>query len=291
MNIRKVTSMTMLISFVLLVLTSIILYIVPQGRIAYWSDWQLWWLSKTEWGNLHINLGFLFLFAGFFHMYYNWAPITAYMKNRAREIKIFTPSFTVAFILTLIVGVGTYLDIPPMSSVINLGNAIKDAAAEKYGEPPYGHAELSSLKLFAKKQSLDLDKAIGLLQKADIQFKDSEDTIAGIAKINKLTPQELYGIIKSATAKNATDSKVIFPDSPMPGFGNKTLAAICSEFDLMFPVIQRGLAKIGVTAEAGMTIKEIAASNSKDPMAIFEDIHALVTENVTNLNKASQKLE
>ena len=65
----------------------------------------------------------------------------------------------------------------------------------------------------------------------------------------------------------------------MTGFGNKTIGAVCSEFNLMFREIQRGLAKKGVTVEAEMTIKEIAAANDKEPMAIFEDIHGLVYEN------------
>lgn len=276
MNIRKVTSMTMLISFVFLVLTSVILYIVPQGRVAYWADWHLWGLTKGQWGDLHINLGFLFLFAGLLHIYYNWKPLKAYMKNRARELKIFTPSFNVAMVLTLVVGIGTYFEIPPMSTVINFGNSIKDAAAEKYGEPPYGHAELSSLKLFSKKQGLDLEKAVQLLEGAGIQFEGSAETLASIASTNGLSPQELYKIIKSAGRTETVNGNVTFPDTPMPGFGNKTLAAICAEFNLMFPVIQRGLAKGGIKAEANMTIKEIAKENDTAPMALFEAIHGLV---------------
>ena len=279
MNIRKITSMTMFISFILLVLTSIILYIVPHGRVAYWADWHLWGLTKGQWGNLHINLGFLFLFAGLLHMYYNWAVITAYMKNRAKEIKVFTASFNIALLLTVVVGVGTYFEVPPMSSVINLSESIKNGASEKYGEPPYGHAELSSLKLFSKKQGLDLDQAVELLKKADIQFNDSKDTLATIAKVNKLSPQEVYNIIKPAAAAKTAEGTISFPDSPMTGFGNKTIGAVCSEFNLMFREIQRGLAKKGVKAEAEMTIKEIAAANDKEPMAIFEDIHGLVYEN------------
>jgi hypothetical protein len=270
--------MTMFISFILLVLTSVILYIVPQGRIAYWADWHLWGLTKTEWSNLHINLGFLFLFAGFLHLYYNWRPITAYMKNRARKLKIFTLSFNIAMLLTLIVGVGTYLEIPPMSSVINLGESIKDSAAVKYGEPPYGHAELSSLKLFSKKQDLDLDQAVELLKKAGIQFKDGNETLAAIASVNRLSPQDIYNIIKPAAGSSGADDRGNFPDSPMPGFGNMTLGAICSQYNLMFPVIRRGLEEKGVKADAEMTIKEIAAANEKDPMAIFEDIHGVVNE-------------
>ena len=51
MKMRKITSLTAALSFLLMVLTSIILYIVPQGRVAYWADWRLWGLSKTDWGN------------------------------------------------------------------------------------------------------------------------------------------------------------------------------------------------------------------------------------------------
>ncbi len=233
--------MTMFISFILLVLTSVILYIVPQGRVAYWADWHLWGLSKTEWGNQHINLGFLFLFAGLLHIYYNWRPITAYMKNRARELKVFTLSFNVAMLLTLVIGVGTYFEVPPMSSVIDLGDSFKDAAAIKYGEPPYGHAELSSLKLFSKKQDVDLDQAMDLLKTAGIQFSDSKETLAVIAAENKLSPQAIYQIIKPAVRKKAAGSTESFPDSPMSGFGNMTLAAVCSEYNLIFHDIRRGL--------------------------------------------------
>lgn len=278
MNIRKITSMTMFISFLFLVLTSIILYIVPQGRVAYWADWHLWGLTKTEWGNLHINLGFLFLFAGLLHMYYNWAPIKAYMKNRSRELKVFTPSFNAALLLTLVVGIGTYLEIPPMSSVISLGDSIKDSASEKYGEPPYGHAELSSLKLFSKKQGLDLALGMELLRKENIQFTDSKDTLGAIATANKMSPQEVYNIIKPAAVTKQAEGKISFPDSPMAGFGNKTLGALCSEYNLMFQVIRQNLAKRGVKADAAMTIKEIAAANDKEPMAIFEDLHEIVNE-------------
>lgn len=62
--------------------TSVILYIVPHGRIAYWSDWHLFGLSKEEWGRIHNNLGVLFLLSLFLNLYYNWKPILFYLKNK-----------------------------------------------------------------------------------------------------------------------------------------------------------------------------------------------------------------
>jgi len=70
-----------------MLLTSVILFITPQGRVAYWADWRLWGLTKTDWGNIHINLGLLFLIALSVHIYYNWKPLISYLKNKAKQIK------------------------------------------------------------------------------------------------------------------------------------------------------------------------------------------------------------
>ncbi len=278
MNIRKITSMTMFISFLLEGITSIILFIVPHGRVAYWADWHMFGLSKGEWSNLHINLGFLMLFAGGMHMYYNWAPIKAYMKNRARQLKVFTPSFNVALLLTMVVSIGTYFEVPPMISVINMGEAIKDNASKQYGEPPYGHAELSSLKHFTKKQNLDLDVAMEILKKANISFADSNDTLLTIADGNNISPAALAIMLKPAGGEKADGESSVFPDNPMSGFGNKTIAGLCSEYNLHFREIRGKLAEKGVLVEAEMTVKEIAEESNKGPMDIFDILHEIINE-------------
>lgn len=272
MNLRKITSLTMLISFVLCILTSVILYIVPHGRIAYWSDWRLWRLSKTQWSDLHLNLGILLLLAGFLHLYYNWKPITAYLKDKAKTLKVFTVNFNVALMLTLAFGLGTYFHIPPMSTILNISESIKDAAVVKYGEPPYGHAELSSLKMFAKKVNLDLKKSIELLQQAGIRYENEKMTIVEIAKENNVTPKQVYEIIGPAKKKNDAGAHSVFPDSPPPGFGRKKLAEVCVDFSLHIPDILHALSSKGVKAEPTHSIKEIATKNNMELMAIFEII-------------------
>jgi len=277
MTLRKIISLTMLLSFVLCILTSVVLYIVPEGRVAYWADWRLWGLSKTEWGNLHINLGFLFLITGLLHIFYNWNAVAAYMKNRAREFKVFTASFNVALVLILVVGVGTYWKIPPMSLVLNFGHSFKDAAAKKYGEPPYGHAELSPLVSFYRKTEIDPVKARQLLGKAGIIVKDEKQTVAVIAAQNKMTPKALFDIIKPAlTVVEA--AALTFPDAPMPGFGNKTLQEICTTYTLQPARIIQGLSKENISARTDQTIREIAGSAKMEPSALFAILHRLATE-------------
>lgn len=128
MKIRKITSLTASLSFVLMVLTSVVLYIVPQGRVAYWADWHLWGLTKTDWGNIHINLGLLFLISLFLHIYYNWKPLISYLKNKAKQVKVFTPEFNLALAITIAAAVGTYVMAPPFSWVMSLNEHFKHSS-------------------------------------------------------------------------------------------------------------------------------------------------------------------
>jgi hypothetical protein len=279
MNMRKITSMTMLVSLVLLVLNSIILYVVPEGRVAYWADWHFWGLTKTEWADQHVTVGFLFLLAGLLHIYYNWAAVTSYLKNRLKEVRVFTPSFNTALLITAVVAVGTYFHVPPMSTVLAGGVWFKEAGAEKYGEPPYGHAELSSLKLFAQKEGIDLDKALALLKQAGLQTEGAGQTLVSIAQKNKLTPQQVYAVIKparKAVEEPPEGAAPVFPDTPKPGFGRKTLEEACVELKIDYNAVSKGLQAKGMEIEAGKTIHEIAEANGKEPMEVFEAIRMVV---------------
>lgn len=294
MNIRKITSMTMLVSLVLLLVNSVILYIVPEGRVAYWADWHMVGLTKSEWGDQHVTVGVLFLVASCLHMYFNWPVITAYMKNKAREIKVFTGSFNVALLVTLLVAVGTYFEVPPMSTIVHFGGVIKDGGAKKYGEPPYGHAELSSLKLFAKKEGLDAEKAVELLQGAGLKVESSKETLKVIAANNRLTPQQVYEIIKpaqlavqAATGEAVTGqpaegaapaAAVSFPDHPRPGFGKKSLDEVAAELGLDVALIVNGLQGMGVDCSGTSIVKEVGEASGKEPMEIFEMIRSLVVK-------------
>jgi len=202
MKIRKITSLTALLSFLTLISTSTILYIAPHGRIAYWSDWRLWGMTKTEWGNIHINIGVLFLITIFLHIYYNWKPILSYLKNKSKQLKIFTKDFNAAIIITIFFAVGTYFEMPPLIWILDISESIKDSAAQKYGEPPYGHAELSTLKIFTSKMGIDLEKSLEQLRINGIKYENEKQTLQDVSKLNKITPQQIYLAMQHPKDKN-----------------------------------------------------------------------------------------
>ena len=272
MKLRKITSLTALLSFISLCITIVVLYIVPQGRVAYWADWRLWGLTKTQWGDLHINLGLLFLISIGLHIYYNWKPILSYLKNNAKKVKVFTREFNAALVLLIVFVLGTYFETVPFKWILETSESIKSAAAQKYGEPPYGHAELSSLKVFTNKMGFDLDQVMIRLNKANIAVAEEKQSLQDIAARNNLSPQQVYVAMKPVQMAGFQRN---MPLTPPPGIGNRNLADICQEFNLNTPSILRGLPEENITAAADMSIKEIAEKNSRSPIDIYATIREL----------------
>ena len=275
MNMRKITSLTALLSFVVLILNSVILYIMPQGRVAYWADWHMWGLDKSEWGNQHIIIGVLFLVAIFMHIYYNWKPIVSYFKSKARELKFFTKEFNIALIVTIVCVVGSYFTVPPFSWVLDLSESIKDSAGIKYGEPPYGHAELSTLKTLVRRSGYDLNQSMENLTKAGIKFENESQTLLAIAKLNQMPPQQIYLVMKPTEITESAAGKPKMPETPTAGTGKRTVTDICREYGLDMENIIRGLAANNIRATANMNMKTIAEQNNMGPVDVYDLIRKI----------------
>lgn len=274
---RKVTSLTLVIASLIELITSIVLYIIPSGRVAYWSDYHLFGLSKTQWGDIHITVGTLLLIMAAIHLYLNWRPITGYIKNKAKQLTLFTKSFNIALLISLYVAIGTLYSLPPMNYVLQLGHYFSDTANEKYGEPPYGHAELSSLKMFCSRMNIDQDRALALLKKAGIEVNTPQESIKEIAAQKGLTPQQIYDIIKERVSSKA-DTPRPFPDFPSPGFGQETLADICQIYDLPRDEVISKLKSAGLMAKGEDTVKEVGSNNDSNPMVVFEILQKIGEE-------------
>ena len=274
MNIRKLTSLTSLVAFCVMMFTSIVLYVVPQGRVAYWADWRFWGIGKDGWGGIHINAGFLFILALIVHIYYNWKPIAAYLKNSTKQFKFFTKEFTAAAAIVIVTVFGTIAGIPPFSTVLDIGADFKERAAIKYGEPPYGHAELSSLKSFSSKVGIDLAKAVAVLNEKGIQFENENEPLVSISRKNNLSPKMLHDIIGlSKTSRLSSEKKrydAALPDKPPAGTGNLKLSDIMNQYGLNSDKVRAVFSERGWQALEDMTLKEIASKNNVSSMDVYD---------------------
>ncbi|MBN2163571.1 MAG: DUF4405 domain-containing protein [Pontiellaceae bacterium] len=267
---RKVTSLTLLIAGFIELVTSVVLYMMPAGRVAYWSEYRFLGLSKNQWGGMHITVGTLLLVLIGLHIFYNWKPILTYLKNKAKQLTVFNRSFNIALLLSLYVTVGTLFNLPPMSFVLMLGEHLTEQGNAKYGEPPYGHAELSSLAMFCSKMRIDPESAGNLLKDAGIEFSGRQETLAEIAAENGKTPQQIYDIIRPGG--ETVVGTAAFPDSPVPGFGKETIRGFCGAYGLPVDAVLNELHAAGFTAGPDDSMRTIAESQGGNPMKVFEVI-------------------
>lgn len=269
MSLRRIVSLSLMLSIVGMLTSSIMLYIVPQGRVAYWAGWTMWGLSKTQWGAIHTNLGFLMLVSGGFHVYYNWRPLTSYLKNKARAIKVFTPNFNVAFgVFTVFVAL-TLLELPPVSWLQDLRTSLEDSGARKLGEPPYGHAEESSLRVFLRNTGLDKDQAKANLEAAGIAVPDPEISILDLATANGMTPQQLFEVIRGPEDQRPTEALPIPEAMPM-GSGRMTLEAFCLEYNRDPDQAVAILTAAGLKVDAQLSLKDNAANNGLESLDLLD---------------------
>ncbi len=270
--LRKITSLTSLISFIITLVTSVVLYIVPEGRVAYWADWHFLGLSKTQWGDVHITVGLLFIVALLIHAWLNWKVLVAYMKNQARAMVIMTKPMIISLLISLFVAVGTLLGLPPMQQVIDLTEHIKSGAMETYGNPPYGHAETSPLYKFCGFLGFDVNEALIALKKAGYPDSVTAQTeIREIARSKGVSPQHVFNDIRSALADDPFSA---MPETQPDGIGKMKISDLCVIYGLPVDEAIARLEKKGIVASPDMKLKDAGSKNNLSPREIYNALQA-----------------
>lgn len=195
-KMRRFTSFCLSFSFVIMSFTGIILFIAPKGRVANWTNWELFGLQKGHYQDLHSVFMVIFLVFGIIHIYYNWKPLVSYFKNKTKSFSILNKEFVASLLVSIILCAGTMLYLPPINNFLIFGDTIKASWEKKVKKAPYQHAELATLKEFSRQLSLDLNDIVRKLQSNDIIIVDSDDTIQEVAKKNKKSPADIFEIIK-----------------------------------------------------------------------------------------------
>ena len=191
--VRRTVSLTLFFSFIFILVSAIVLYDVPEGRLANWIGWTALGLSKEEWTAFHITGGILFLIAGIWHTVLNIRPIIAYMKGRGKGGLL---PLCIAMLLFGTVYAGTLNGWQPMQAIMDENASLKSEYALVYGDPPYGKAELSSLQALCGAMRMDVDAVLKGLRERDLKGDlKNTSTLAEIASANDMPPVELYRII------------------------------------------------------------------------------------------------
>lgn len=276
-SLRAFVAFLVIWSFLLLTVTGIVLYVVPQGRVAYWVEWTLAGLGKDDWADVHMIFGGLFIATGVIHLYYNWKPFKKYLAERAAGHLRVKRELVLSLAACIVLVAFSVLEWPPVSWVFDLNDDIKESwVIDPDYEPPFGHAEEVSLAGLALRQDIDLDAAVRALREQGLVLTGTQERIEDIARANELTPMEVYRIIKPLE-RPRTPPSVLSPEAVEAkyagtGVGRKTLAQISEEVGVDPRLSRQRLAAATLPAEDGETLKDIADRGGINPIDVLKVI-------------------
>jgi hypothetical protein len=285
LKIRRIVSVNMFLSFVVMSLTGLVLWIVPQGRVAHWADWRLLGLDKDQWGALHTTFMVLFLVGGIWHLVLNWRALTLYLKDRARRLRVFTGEFNVALVLCVFFAAGTLAAWPPLTWVTDLGAWAQTSWERTLGSPPWGHAELTPLGRFVgglenwarwegrTLRTSDPEAAAAILREAGYHEATPDRTVLEIAHAAGRSPQQLLEALLEPAATSAAAPTEAFPH-PASGLGRLTLTQYAERSTLDVATLQELGARRGWSLDPDTRFKDLAEGLGLNPGALLDSLEA-----------------
>lgn len=263
---RSFTTFYVVLSFIIITLSGIILFITPPGRVAYWSQWQFLWLTKQQWQAVHTIFTFLFVVAGSFHLFFNWKVLTTYLRSKLEAGMKNRNELVLASTALLLVLVLTLDGVPPFSTVMTLGEEARNSWVSPKDEPPIPHAELLTLAQFAEKVQIPLPQVEELLAKAGIAVDSSTIIVKALAEKYRTTPQQLYAKIQAGTPPS------VVRIAEGGGYGRKTVAQVAEQLGIPVPEALIRLRQNAVSAEAASVIRNLASEHNLSPIDLVRFI-------------------
>jgi hypothetical protein len=241
-------------------------------------------LTKEQWGDIHILSSLLFVVAGIVHIYYNWRPLMNYLGQKAASGRKHKREIAVTILLSLVIVASAVWKIPPLSYLLDLNAYVKELwVVHKDYEPPFGHAELLSLKVFCQKTNIPLDAAVAALKEKKLSAVEPDRLLKDIARANDTSPMILYRYIKAleampspAAGAAAYTAETVESRFAGTGIGNKTLPELAAQTGQNLAQMKARLTQKDLKVTDDQPLKQLATQNNLQPLEVLKA--ALVEE-------------
>ena len=257
-NWRAFTSWYIVFSFLVMIISGLILYTAPPGRLAKWTYIPLLGLEKDQWQTIHTIFTFLFIIASGFHIYFNWSFILAYIKHKTTKNFTIKKELLTSFILAVIIFFLAAANFGPFQSVMDYGQLWTDSWDTGQIQPPIPHAEDLTLHEIADLIDQPADSLKNILQSNKIKVENSKKRLKDLAKENDHSPQEIYQLLEKPQKETHSQGR----NQTGRGWGRKTIRQLCQEMNIDETAALMNLKTKGIEAAAESKIKEIALEHN-----------------------------
>ena len=124
-NLRGFASVLAGLSFILMVVTGLVLFVAPSCRVAESTSWTVLSHDKDQWVAVHVWLSLAFVIASAVHIYLNWRVLMSYFKSKARKSWAFRTEWLAALAICAVLYAGSAAEVPPFSSLMTWKETFK----------------------------------------------------------------------------------------------------------------------------------------------------------------------
>jgi hypothetical protein len=257
------TSFTLLFAFVAIALSGAVLYVAPPGRVANWSAWSLGALQKGDWQAVHTVFAFIFIVLAVTHLVFNWRVILAYLRMRIASGVRRRRELAASGLLATSVLAATLFSAPPFSTVMRVGDRLKNGWISADRDAPVPHAEILTLARLADTVRVPADVLVANLKRAGIDAAP-DVTLADVAARRGATPAAVYALATSGIAKPRAGI------AEGGGYGWKTIEQVATQLEVPVGAALMRLEAHGIPAKATDVVKEVASAHGRTPISVVK---------------------
>ncbi len=209
-NWRGFASLATGFAFLIMIVSGVVLYVAPRGRVANWTDWTVMGLGKEEWSDLHMAAGILLVAAVALHLFFNWRVLVHYVCSRPARPRARLRELLAACVLTVLVVAGTIGELPPFSGIEKVNTAIKDyweRDPDHMARAPSTWVQEANLPSFAAWAGVSFADMMTAFEEAGYPVEDPLMSISEFARHHRVSPKELFALARSQPAGASDQGK------------------------------------------------------------------------------------
>jgi hypothetical protein len=198
-NWRIFTSIGLFLSFVMILLSGVILYIFP-GERAIGFIREIAGLTKPAWQHQHIIFASAFSLLSLYHLFFiNRKAFLSCLKTKTSRGKKLPAELLTIITLFVFTATGTFAGIQPFSGILEFGQVISRTLEQKTKRASLTYSEHKTLGELSEQPDLggNPEALIIKLANAGIEVDSQNQTLAEIAATNSLTVATLSEIINA----------------------------------------------------------------------------------------------
>jgi uncharacterized protein DUF4405 len=201
-NWQSFISIGLLFSFIVMLLSGVILYVAPEGSLSRWIGWDVFSLTKKQWEHQHSIFSLVFILFSIFHIFkINWSLLLSYFALENKKLTNIK-ELLAALLISILVFIGTFYNLSPFENIINFGSNVSENQTVEVERPDIPDIDKLPLNVFSDRVfNISAAELEIILEKNNLKVVNSNIAVNEFCVKNNISPQELYLLIKKSISK------------------------------------------------------------------------------------------